>query len=95
LEVEDLPREFNYQGWLRAELLYQGNVIKVLDCAPGCAEATIGMTRATIRPFFFYLPLDDRYWDDTSLRLTVMEPDRNWERYADRMVMRVDSGFKK
>jgi hypothetical protein len=79
--IPNPPHKFFYDGKLDAELLRGGEVMETITLLPSVVDTVYWTDKITIRPFFFYLPL------------TVIEPNKELQQYADSMIVRIESGF--
>jgi hypothetical protein len=94
-QEEHRDKDFTYSGRLRLEIFHRGILKKTIEIGQGAVFSNGWSTHQTVWLASFYLPLEDRYWENLSLRLTVLEPDKNLEKYSESMIVRVEDGFYK
>jgi hypothetical protein len=93
-EMENPPKEYFFDGKLRIELLHGEAMVETFVFGPGKGLQTISSANEVdVYLAYFSLPLNELYWKNLKLRVTVLEPARNMLQYSKTLQLRVGNGF--
>ncbi len=93
-ELVKYSTEQYFNGSLQIDLLHKGVVVESTTFGPaeiGTSSLAPGKESFCLNKF--YLPYKDWYWDDLSIRITVIKPDEQLKQYQDTMIFRIENGY--